>query len=907
MRIDDAALAALKARSSPEAIMARLRDSDPGLYAELMAAKAKPRAESPFGLQARDAAGMSLETLVRIGRPAFFVQGDAITYHAAEAAAKTVTDKLQEAEGRLAAVIPLVGRIDVARCANYSFVGTGWLVRPDVLVTNRHVAELIGARDGATYRFHASPRGGEIAPSFDRFHEYQRDQKDAWKIETIIWSHPDRNGPDVALLQLAPRPVDGTRQTYIPLCKTDLEPNKYVATLGYPARGAIEDIPDQEWMDRIYQGIYEFKRIAPGQAQGLGELGLEHDCATLGGNSGSVVIDLESGCAAALHYAGVYRNTNLAVPATLLARLIEERPERPVEVSTSKGETTRDAARPPAAPTASAVASAAVVVADGQATITLPITITVNIGAAVAVAAAAPPPDRPGDPKIDIVEAARRLEASPPTGALAIRPGYRLDQGRLSDRPCLAVFVAPERFAQAQQTAPTRFCGYDVELRPAPIADQLAHEGLSREARAAEIAYDDDARTAADFRFDPIDEDMYLSCHVGPERSWSELENFLGGTTESLVSAIYQFEAKHVADAINAQIAENRSLLLVMAPETLDRAGPTPDGAFNRKQTFADWERRAGAGFRRVVVPVGGGGLVMKSYHIKVTVRDSTGVWLSSGNWTRTSQPIPGKDRGNREWHVVVESRSLARFFAAHIRADFTFSENARRTESPADALEIDMPIFAGPALAPERAPSKLFEPKIIDGRVKLRPLLTPDRRGKVYCEAVTELIKSARRRLLFQNQYIDVSYKSAGLFSDLVDALIAKSKEVEVRIILRSGGDSLRENLEELKRRGLDVTTCVKRLANTHTKGIVVDDARVLIGSQNWSNLGVTLNRDASLIIDNAEVAAYFAEVFEVDWDRALACDFAEFAPEQAPRLAQGGSAPPGFRRLRLQEYESA
>jgi phosphatidylserine/phosphatidylglycerophosphate/cardiolipin synthase-like enzyme len=36
------------------------------------------------------------------------------------------------------------------------------------------------------------------------------------------------------------------------------------------------------------------------------------------------------------------------------------------------------------------------------------------------------------------------------------------------------------------------------------------------------------------------------------------------------------------------------------------------------------------------------------------------------------------------------------------------------------------------------------------------------------------------------------------------------------------------------------------------------LDGNRVLLGSHNWSKSGVTLNRDASLIFDDAEIAGY-------------------------------------------------
>src|SRR5262249_1075036 len=47
-----------------------------------------------------------------------------------------------------------------------------------------------------------------------------------------------------------------------------------------------------------------------------------HDCTTLGGNSGSVLLDLENGVAVGLHYAGLYQENNFAVPASVLTEYV---------------------------------------------------------------------------------------------------------------------------------------------------------------------------------------------------------------------------------------------------------------------------------------------------------------------------------------------------------------------------------------------------------------------------------------------------------------------------------------------------------------------------------------------------------------------------------------------------------
>jgi endonuclease G, mitochondrial len=70
------------------------------------------------------------------------------------------------------------------------------------------------------------------------------------------------------------------------------------------------------------------KRLQPGEIRGrmrtasFGKLvnAATHDCSTLGGNSGSAVLDLSSGAVLALHFGGSYREQNYAVPSFELAR-----------------------------------------------------------------------------------------------------------------------------------------------------------------------------------------------------------------------------------------------------------------------------------------------------------------------------------------------------------------------------------------------------------------------------------------------------------------------------------------------------------------------------------------------------------------------------------------------------------
>ena len=101
--------------------------------------------------------------------------------------------------------------------------------------------------------------------------------------------------------------------------------NRDVVVVGYPALDPRNDIPLQ---NQIFEGKYEVKRLQPGKLRKRASIrsfestvsAATHDSSTLGGNSGSAVIDVSTGEVVALHFAGQYLKANYCVPTFELAR-----------------------------------------------------------------------------------------------------------------------------------------------------------------------------------------------------------------------------------------------------------------------------------------------------------------------------------------------------------------------------------------------------------------------------------------------------------------------------------------------------------------------------------------------------------------------------------------------------------
>ncbi|MET1086666.1 MAG: trypsin-like peptidase domain-containing protein, partial [Arthrobacter sp.] len=259
------------------------------------------------------------ETIVlRTGRPVLAVVGDEAQLVFSDPQSSVWESRLREASAHVVNAARAVGRIEVEG-HDLAWLGTGWLVRPDVVVTNRHVAAEFGRHDGTSFVFKQGLGGSPMDASIDFLEEIGSTKDRTFRLNRILHIE-DANGPDLAFLSVTP-----TREH--PLAapiglSTQSEANQMVAVIGYPARDSR--IPDQQLMDEIFGNVYDKKRLAPGQLTGLDSTSVRHDCSTLGGNSGSVVMSLKTGEAVGLHFAGRFLRANFAVPSTIVAERLEQ-------------------------------------------------------------------------------------------------------------------------------------------------------------------------------------------------------------------------------------------------------------------------------------------------------------------------------------------------------------------------------------------------------------------------------------------------------------------------------------------------------------------------------------------------------------------------------------------------------
>ncbi|TCP43159.1 DNA/RNA non-specific endonuclease [Rhodovulum marinum] len=205
------------------------------------------------------------------------------------------------------------GRLDLFNGFR-EYAGTGWLVDDGIAVTNRHVAELFARRwmgDDWDFRDGQFDRKVEVRLNPLAQIDTPPDPVRAAFVTAVLWvAGPGE--PDMAFLRVH---APGTEP--IPLSEAPLAPETPVAVVGYPERDPRDN--PAELIGSFFGDRFGVKRLAPGRVMGSDGWVLDHDASTLGGNSGSVVMAMETGAAVGLHFAGAAQERNVAVPAATVA------------------------------------------------------------------------------------------------------------------------------------------------------------------------------------------------------------------------------------------------------------------------------------------------------------------------------------------------------------------------------------------------------------------------------------------------------------------------------------------------------------------------------------------------------------------------------------------------------------
>lgn len=480
------------------------------------------------------------------------------------------------------------------------------------------------------------------------------------------------------------------------------------------------------------------------------------------------------------------------------------------------------------------------------------------------------------DKIVPIIDA--HLQELKQPGVVSIRPGYKLQNDWPTDQPAIVVITSKD---VGRLQLPQQIDGFPIDVRTATEVEQVRYQQPQRYAMLA--AQHTELRADAFQEFDPVAEaegvealaafapdvmaakpqipytgpgvplksitaTISILCHASPDAGFPKLKEFLSKTESKLTVGLYDFTSKHILDSVEQALAGDKKLEI-----TLDNPALNPTADQSDSDTLdalkaelgdslsAAWALvRSNKDISRWIFP--------NAYHIKVAVRDSRAIWLSSGNWNNSNQPdidpIGNPSDGDqqtarksdRDWHVIIESSELAQNLEAFLIHDYEVASSVAGGAGSArgSARRGDSGKFRGRGARAVAFLCSATHSGADDDHASL-----DSGSWRLLCCDVG-LAELRQREALHSAAVYSSSQDGQDTdFAALIDSVQAKIEAgKDVKLIL-SQYQTSNGWLERLQAAGIALGN-VKIQNGVHNKGFVIDSKVVAIGSQNWSGDGV-------------------------------------------------------------------
>lgn len=461
---------------------------------------------------------------------------------------------------------------------------------------------------------------------------------------------------------------------------------------------------------------------------------------------------------------------------------------------------------------------------------------------------------------------------------------------------------------EAVRLAKTSFYGWkgqvlardrDERGRPLPDTDTAADwdSGFSRKALGEEPTHRVEIAGQSHFVARPMKRvRAKVLATSAPDNNYAALVDAIRSAKRELRVRIYEMtNPKIVEEIIKARLRGVKVWIFL--------EGSPVGGIADQERWLVDRAARAGCAVHFLATPKGS--RLKPRYrfdHSKYVLVDDRLAIIGSENYGRTGVPV-FPSYGNRGWMVHIENK----VFVAQLRE--VWDQDHR--ESMSDVISIDaspadaygLPYRDAGFVPDEELHRGLYEkpaaPQLADESMDLELVLSPDT-SLNEGSALIGMMGRAKKTLYVEQNSIrrrwgrkaDSSDPDSEVRDDAentpnlaLQAVVAAARRgVQVRVLLDSTwynvqADEDRDNDDTAawlnsiaQQEKLDLSAKVinlqtAHLEKIHTKGLIVDDAEVFVGSINWTENSFKGNREVGVVVGNKKIAGYYAKLFRRDW----------------------------------------
>ncbi len=346
---------------------------------------------------------------------------------------------------------------------------------------------------------------------------------------------------------------------------------------------------------------------------------------------------------------------------------------------------------------------------------------------------------------------------------------------------------------------------------------------------------------------------MEVTCYTSPDSSYDVTLDAIRSADESIYICIYAVSNGFILHELNELMEDNPSITMNVIFSYRHASG-----------FETAWTRGALYNLSQAIDNTGATNVNLfessNEYdftHAKYMIVDEEVVLVQSGNWAKTGVPID-PSYGNREWGVMIKNSDVVDYFVQVFNNDMAIAtpyfEDADHERS--FSASVSSGSYSNP-----------FSSQTFTGSMTIQTIVSPDND----VSAIKSLLQSAQNTIYVQQAFIKTEWKGdSNEFLDELEDAVARG--VTVKVIIDKQPSGAADSADHMESKGIEIaySNDVFEFCHNKNKGIIVDNSIVLVSSINWSYEAANENREAGVIIFDANVAGYFVDVFAWDWQNA-------------------------------------